>query len=75
MEIVFLFAFRNDGNDNYSYLLLFKHQYDKPGGLGKLIEYCKSNKNYPANSASPDTFCTHIIYQNNFKIKGYPIKF
>ncbi len=72
----FILTFRNDGNDNYSYLQLFRKQYDNPQGRLKLLEYCKSNNRYPANSSPAEAFCTHAIVQNGFKIPdNYPIKF
>lgn len=72
----FMLAFRNDGNDNYSYLQYFKKQYDNPQGRLKLLEYCKSNTRYPANATPTEAFCTHSIIQNGFKIPdNYPIKF
>lgn len=72
----FSFMFRNDGLDNYAYLQIFKHKYDNPVGLEKILEYCKSNNRFPADATSPSYFCGHAIVQNNFKIPAnYPIKF
>ncbi len=72
----FTLLFRNDGHGNYAYSPLFKNKYETPSGRIKVLEYCKSNSRYPANSSSTDSFCAHAIIQNSFKIPDdYPIKF
>lgn len=72
----FTLLFRNDGQGNYVYAQLFRNQYENPSGRIKVLEYCKSNSLYPANSSSTASFCAHAIIQNSFKIPDdYPIKF
>ena len=71
-----MLAFRNDDSDNYSYLQYFKKLYDNSQDRLKLLEYDKSNTRYPANATPTETFCTHSIIQNSFKLPdNYPIKF
>ena len=64
-------------NDVYEYYPLWYSNYKK--GIitrEKLIEYCGSDKDYPAYSSSPDSYCFQLLKISGFKIPGdYPLQF
>lgn len=63
-------------NGSYEYYPLWYQHYKNKVTKEKLIEYCGSDKQFPAYATTAASFCFELLKQNGWKIPAdYPLKF